>query len=211
MAARKNYYEILEVFPGSPIETIKKSYRKLALQMHPDTNPDAEAAQKFHLIQEAYSVLSNPEKKYEYDINNGFYSKASEITAGMLVQEVLTLNRFVKNSDTDRMDKEALVLHISKYIQPEYLDLVKKENDTEGLEQYLWLILDSSTGVSHKYLGEFFYNLTEYEYPAENIRQTIEKFRKQSESRYRWEKWSPWLVLALTLLLCVLIFYLSGR
>ena len=63
----KDYYKILGVERNSSAEEIKKSYRKLALQFHPDKNPNnREAEAKFKEIAEAYDVLSNPDKKSKY-------------------------------------------------------------------------------------------------------------------------------------------------
>ena len=66
----KDYYKILEISkPASP-EEVKKAYRKLALKYHPDHNKGDKAAEaKFKEISEAYAVLSDPEKKKQYDIN----------------------------------------------------------------------------------------------------------------------------------------------
>jgi curved DNA-binding protein len=64
----EDYYAILGVPETATEEEIKKAYRKLALQYHPDRNPgDKEAEEKFKKINEAYSVLSDPEKRREYD------------------------------------------------------------------------------------------------------------------------------------------------
>ena len=68
MAAKRDYYEVLGVAKNADEKTIKKAYRKLAKKYHPDTNagnPDAE--KKFKEVTEAYSVLSDPEKKKMYD------------------------------------------------------------------------------------------------------------------------------------------------
>ena len=63
-----DYYKILEVSENADILKIKKKYRKLAMKYHPDRNAgDERAAKKFREITEAYEVLSNEEKRKEYD------------------------------------------------------------------------------------------------------------------------------------------------
>ena len=64
----KSYYETLGVDKNAPEDAIKSAYRKLAKKYHPDVNPgDKSAAEKFKEINEAYSVLSDPAKKSNYD------------------------------------------------------------------------------------------------------------------------------------------------
>lgn len=68
MSTKRDYYEILGVDRNTDPETIKKAYRKLAMQYHPDRNPgDSVSEEKFKEAAEAYEVLSSPDKKAQYD------------------------------------------------------------------------------------------------------------------------------------------------
>lgn len=68
MADKRDYYEVLGVDKGADDATLKKAYRKLAKQYHPDMNPgDKKAEAKFKEATEAYGVLSDPEKRRQYD------------------------------------------------------------------------------------------------------------------------------------------------
>lgn len=65
---KQDYYDVLGVEKGADPDSIKKAYRKLAMKYHPDRNPgDSVAEDKFKAAAEAYDVLSNPEKKAQYD------------------------------------------------------------------------------------------------------------------------------------------------
>lgn len=66
--SKRDYYEVLGVTKSASADEIKKSYRKIALQFHPDKNPgNADAEEKFKEAAEAYDVLSNVDKKARYD------------------------------------------------------------------------------------------------------------------------------------------------
>ena len=67
MATTRDYYDILGVSKSDTAAEIKSAYRKLALKWHPDRNKEADAHEKFKEINEAYEVLSNPEKKAKFD------------------------------------------------------------------------------------------------------------------------------------------------
>ena len=78
--ADKDYYEVLGVQKGATKDQIKDAYRKLALQFHPDRNKAPEAEARFKEISEAYAVLSDDEKRRQYDAygRQGVYQRYSQ-------------------------------------------------------------------------------------------------------------------------------------
>lgn len=107
-STKHNYYDILQVNKSADLSTIKKSYRKLAHVYHPDKNPDnKQAEEKFKEICEAYSILSNPQKRKQYDqfgdagLNtNGFNSSSVNINDifGDIFGDIFSENKNTYNS-----------------------------------------------------------------------------------------------------------------
>ena len=68
MTGKRDYYEVLGVGRDASDEDIKRAYRKLAVKLHPDKNPDDHAAEEqFKELGEAYEALSDPQKRAAYD------------------------------------------------------------------------------------------------------------------------------------------------
>ena len=68
MATKRDYYEVLGVSKDASAEELKRAYKKLAIKYHPDKNPgDKEAEEKFKEAAEAYDVLSDANKRSQYD------------------------------------------------------------------------------------------------------------------------------------------------
>lgn len=67
MADKRDYYEVLGISKGASDDEIKKAFRKLAKKYHPDVNKEPDAEAKFKEINEAYEVLSDPQKRQTYD------------------------------------------------------------------------------------------------------------------------------------------------
>ena len=64
----KDYYSMLKIDRSATEDDIKKAYRKLAMEFHPDVNTDKDAEEIFKALSEAYSVLSDSQKRHVYDL-----------------------------------------------------------------------------------------------------------------------------------------------
>ena len=73
----RDYFKVLGVERGADTDTVKRAFRKLARQYHPDVNPgDKDAEAKFKEISEAYEVLSDPDKRRRYEQFGQYWSQA---------------------------------------------------------------------------------------------------------------------------------------
>src|SRR6476661_8718397 len=82
MARGTDYYKTLGVDKKASQEDIKKAYRKLARQYHPDTNKDAGAEERFKQISEAYDVLGDADKRKKYDRGQSVFGGANPFGSG---------------------------------------------------------------------------------------------------------------------------------
>lgn len=89
--SKRDYYDILEVPKNASADEIKKAYRKKAIQYHPDKNPgDKAAEEKFKEAAEAYEVLSNPDKRAQYDRfgHEGIRGAGGGFSGGMNIEDI---------------------------------------------------------------------------------------------------------------------------
>jgi DnaJ-class molecular chaperone len=85
----KNYYQILNVNRDASAEDIKRTFRRLAMQYHPDRNPEGvrEAGEKFKEINEAYEVLGDEQRRWQYD---RLVNPSSNLRNTMHVEDIFT-------------------------------------------------------------------------------------------------------------------------
>lgn len=108
-ATKKDYYKLLEVEPQASETDLKKAYRRLAIKYHPDKNPgDPAAEERFKLIAEAWSVLSNPDTRRRYDQqgfnaadSNGVHISADQVFAAFIANFFAAQSELQSNLPTD--------------------------------------------------------------------------------------------------------------
>jgi len=128
-----DYYQILGVEPSATITEIKKAYRKLAHQFHPDKNAsDPYAAAHFAEIKQAYEVLTNPAKKQYYleqrwfEQSQGRKKAQPIVTPEAILKQAIEFDRHVSRLDVHRMNKLGLFQYIRNELLPD--EVIEKLN-----------------------------------------------------------------------------------
>jgi molecular chaperone DnaJ len=89
MSSNQDLYELLGVPRDADADTIKKAYRRLARQLHPDVNPDPETQERFKEVSRAYEVLSDPQKRAAYDRGGDVFGSAGGFGAGFSFTDIM--------------------------------------------------------------------------------------------------------------------------
>lgn len=202
-----NYYQILQVSPNSTADAIKKAYRKLALQYHPDiTQGDAALTEKFALIKEAYEVLMNPIKRKQF--HEAFYFSTYQqavTTIEEIDEQANQLKQFVQNSDIFRMDYFLVTTHLEKLLSTTNLEIIKHSNNTilrKKITDAILLIVDA---LNYEYLLTVELTITN------NFKEIAIQFitlLKQKKRSMLWNKYAFIVALIATIGFCVVMGFL---
>lgn len=114
-----NYYEIFGVDPSCSLEDIKRSFRKKAKELHPDLSgqKDLEGIEKLRLLLTAYRVLSDPEKREEYNRRHRFFKRVSEFNYRSFLKE---------KSDDNRSQSKLIFFDLLHDNEEDALDLYER-------------------------------------------------------------------------------------
>lgn len=132
----KDHYKTLQVPPHATAGEIKKAYRILAQQYHPDkNNDDPYAAAQFAEIKEAYETLTNPAKKHEY-LQERWYQKATgsssvkeTVTPITILKKIIDFERYCSQLDVFRMNKGVLFEQLDQLLNSENMQVLKRFNE----------------------------------------------------------------------------------
>jgi curved DNA-binding protein CbpA len=213
----KDYYRILDIETSATSAEIKKAFRRLAQQYHPDkNNNDPFTAALFADIKEAYEVLTDPAKKDSYlqkrwyNQSIGKRKKHDVITPVTVLKQSLELDRYVATLDVFRMDKHGLKEYILSLLDDDTIGRLKAFTESETNREIIMAIIKAMQPLPKKYTGEIITQLQKLAGTDAPSLQQINSFVEKSASRHRHEKSLLAIIMMVTALLCLII-YLTGR
>jgi len=207
----KDYYRILELAPQADAAAIKKAYRRLAHQYHPDKNPGSLAEARFREIQEAYEVLGQQSLRAHYDewrqlAGLSYRRQRQPPTAAWLVAQARQLAAQVTQLESYQIEQRILYQYLLFLLSEDHVALLAapeagKERD-EFLE-WLSLILPRQTT---QYAREILEQALLICGQEGSCLLQLKKLQKKLEKEAQWRHLKPLMLMAGALLLCLLMY-----
>lgn len=202
---QKNYYKILQVSPNCTSDEIKKAYRKLALQFHPDINPKTITI--FSEIKEAYEILADEKSRKKFH-HFYLYHQVTDKTVSIdsLVHKTYLLTKFIQNGNQFTMDYEMVVVYIKHLLQPLHIELIANSNQSsKQLQVEANIFIVSQILPFSQY--QKIYSLIVSTFPSKaNL--YIEMYNKKKRTML-WDKYASWLAIIIAVLICFFIAYVA--
>ena len=208
----KDYFSILQISPSAGAAEIKRAYRKLAHEYHPDKHhQDPHKTDLYEQIREAYLILTDPGKRSRYLEERwllkakGLHADTHLSTAPQLLKKAIELNRLISDMDPYRLKTEWIIQQFKQLLNPENQQVLKREQDQAITLTFFSLLLDTLVKLPYT-LCESLAPIIRTIQPDDSfisIRLNALLLKKKRASK--WQKSKGLLILLLTLLLCLLI------
>lgn len=196
---------------------IRQAYRKLVQKYHPDKNPDnLIATNHFIEIQEAYETLSDVGKRLQYNherwYSPGFVRNAEAIPTPLsILLESRKFKKHVDRIDVFRMDHEALQFHLLHLLSEMHLAILTVEQEDGVNRELIRNCLHMMRFLNLKMTVPVLQQLKVLAGNDSSQWNQIESFERSRKRDQVWYKLRPYLVVIVTWLICVFIFFLSRR
>ncbi len=206
----KDYYQILKVHPSASQDAIKKAYRKLALQYHPDKTNDTLAIAYYTDIKEAYEILSDTEKRRQYHYAKFYtnYDEAIIVTPQSILEQVKKLQKSLYTINQYQIDFDILSFQINQILLPHNILILKELNDNQINQAITSSTLDCLKYLPYKYIHQSIKYLMELNYSNAPVISEIEKFKQQKRISGYWGKYKIAFAIALAILICMMMYQL---
>jgi len=211
----KDYFAILGVKPSADNSEIKQAYRKLAMNYHPDKHQqDPEKTILYEQIREAYETLTEPAKRDEY-LKERWRQKAAGIkfeddliSGDVILKKAIELNQQLRYADPDRLNESRVRNQFNQVISDEMIAILVRQNDHELNNTVVSILIDTLKPLSLALCSELIPQIIKIPTDDHSIKRCTEILKQKRELLF-WEKRKIWIVLLLTIALCLAIAFFS--
>lgn len=212
----KDYYKILELSPSATLKEIKAAYRRLAHKFHPDkSRDDLYALAQFNLVKEAYEVLTDPVRK-EYYLQQRWYEKtivkkasSDPATPVTILRNSLNLDKQLAHIDVYRMNAGEIWLEIDSVLSDENIEILNRFNEHE-INTVIVQQLSSRISILPRDLGMRLAAKLRKINVDDDYSVLIDRAEKKAAREQRLEKLHPWIISAIVIAICFLIYSISN-
>ncbi|HEX6915221.1 MAG TPA: DnaJ domain-containing protein [Chitinophagaceae bacterium] len=211
MCLLKNYYQILDLDFNATLAEVKKAYRRLAMQYHPDKTDNELLKARFAEVKEAYEVLSDPSRRREYDLrfDNFSYRRQQNLTPLQLLQKARQLKENTGRRDPHRMDLDRLEFEITELLSEKNTGLLKTTPEQELVQRFIETIIETARPLSPQQYLPVYQQL--YPLADEATQKKMQALLISHRNENRWQRYKIVFALVAGLLLCLLIYWLAGE
>lgn len=212
----KDYYSTLELLPTASPDDIKKAYRRLAQQYHPDkTGDNPYARAQFNAIKEAYETLTTPHRREAYlqerwlAQSQGLKDHWVPTTPEALLQKLLALEKKLYHTDAHRAEYASWVQQVESWLSEETLLALKEFRDLETEKASFDSCIRIAQLIPYPQVVPLLESARRLCRQPEQV-QKIERLLHRSRRSARIEKLKPLIAAIIVLLICLLLF-LAGK
>ena len=166
-------------------------------------------------IQEAYKVLSDPASRNLYDRERAVLGETTTsreiITAGYLLQEVKRLNRQIDRSASFQVNQSILAAYLEFLLSENNIAVLLKEKERELIGRLIKEILKAAAVLNFQLYGQIEESLTVLANGDQELLDLLTVMHARKEKEQLLQRFTPWLVLLLTLLLCMAMYWYSKK
>lgn len=209
----KDYYKILELPTTASLQEIKRSFRRLAQQYHPDKNDGSKmAAAHYHEIQEAYKVLSDPKKREAYHYQRWYVRSTGKpfasapLTPANILQECRVLQQYVASMNIFHLRYDAVSLHIRELLTPNAIGILHERNDAAINNEIIQSVLISARPLPKKFFIPIAELLLQVAGDDGAAQSTIGQALSAKKQRHLWDKYKWVAMLLITAAICWLMY-----
>ncbi len=213
----KDYYKILKIPYTANDQEIKKAYRQLAMKFHPDRNEGNSMAENhFKEVQEAYEVLSHQGRRSAYNQQRWYrYSTGKPhhnppVTSYNILHKCKSLNYYISTLDSFHINRLALNNYILQLLSEANLNVLIKDNDRSTNEFIITELLKATQPLPFKFIKEICGILLLIAGNDIKTTESINKHLKDKKFSHYWALYLPLTVLIISILLCLLIYFVSN-